>query len=91
VTFLDQILADSIHKLQPITINDNAQRKSKRLEKAKDQATNHNAIAKEEELVQEKLKTNDECIAEAMLQNLQEWTRQRRQSTRKTTRGRMGR
>ncbi|KAL7475171.1 hypothetical protein ACHAW6_001096, partial [Cyclotella cf. meneghiniana] len=62
---------DSIHKLQPITIDDNAQRKSKRLEKSKNQATDHNAIAKEEELVREMLKTNDERIAEAMLRNLQ--------------------
>ncbi|KAL7479304.1 hypothetical protein ACHAW6_005039, partial [Cyclotella cf. meneghiniana] len=62
----------TIHKLQPITIDDNAQRKSKRLEKAKNQSTNHNDIAEEEESVREKLKTNDERIAEAMLRNLQE-------------------
>ncbi|KAL3792872.1 hypothetical protein HJC23_004797 [Cyclotella cryptica] len=63
---------NTIRKLQPITMDDNAQRKSKRLEKAKDQSTSQNAIAKEEEMVREKLKTNDERIAEAMLRNLQE-------------------
>lgn len=64
--------SDAIHKLQPITTDDNAQRRSKKQERMVHQDTSHEAIAKEVELVRENLKTNDECITEAILKSLQE-------------------
>jgi len=63
---------ETINKLEPITTDDNIQRKSKRLEKATaSQTDSHKAMAEEERMVREKLKTTDELMAEAMLRNLQ--------------------
>lgn len=63
---------ETIDKLEPITADDNMQRKSKRLEKAVSQTVDSGRAMREEEtMVREKLKTTDELMAEAMLLNLQ--------------------
>lgn len=64
--------AASANKLEPITSDDNAQRKSKRQEKAAAQFNSRQAMAEEEAIVRAKLKTTDELMAEAMLRNLQQ-------------------
>jgi hypothetical protein len=62
---------ESINKLQPITVDDNTQRKMKRLERAAKQPNSQTDIAKEVAMVRDKLKTTDELMAEAMLRSLQ--------------------
>ena len=59
-------------KLEPITSNDNMQRKTNRLEKAAQQSSSRNAMTEEEAAVRARLKTTDELMAEAMLRNLQD-------------------
>eukprot|EP00804_Cyclotella_cryptica_P002607 CCRYP_010419-RA/>CCRYP_010419-RA protein AED:0.50 eAED:0.42 QI:0/0/0/1/0/0/2/0/158 len=68
---------DTIDKFEPNTIDANAQQKSKRLDKTKNQATSPDVIANEEEFVQQKLKTNDDLQErldgiDNLLENLQE-------------------